>query len=41
MFATAFRIYLKRENNKLERGERVGASGPSQAQIDGGFRYPL
>lgn len=41
LFATAFKFYLKRENAKLDRGEDMGRSGPSQAQIDAGFRYPL
>lgn len=41
LFACAFKLYLRRENGKLERGERIGASGPSDAQIAGGFRYPL
>jgi len=39
--ATATYLYLKRQNAKLDRGEDCGKHGPSQVQIDAGFRYVL
>ncbi|KAI0417806.1 nicotinamide mononucleotide permease [Xylaria grammica] len=38
-FATATRMYLKRQNAKLDRGEDTGKHGPTAAQIANGFRY--
>jgi hypothetical protein len=40
-FAVATRIYLSRQNAKLDRGEDTGKSGPTGSQIAGGFRYTL
>ncbi|POR32772.1 TNA1 is necessary for nicotinic acid import into the cell [Tolypocladium paradoxum] len=40
-FATFTRFWLKRLNNKLDRGEDVGKYGPTQAQINSKFRYLL
>ncbi|KAI1421909.1 nicotinamide mononucleotide permease [Xylaria sp. FL1777] len=40
-FATATRIYLSRQNRKLDRGEDTGKHGPTAAQIASGFRYIL
>ncbi|OGE47625.1 hypothetical protein PENARI_c040G01596 [Penicillium arizonense] len=39
VLATATRIYLRLQNNKLDRGLNVGQSGPTAAQIAAGFRY--
>lgn len=39
--ATVIRIYLRRENAKMDRSEDVGKSGPTEAQIIAGFRYTL
>lgn len=36
-----YRLYLGRQNKKLERGEDLGRSGPTNAQIVAGFRYTL
>ncbi|KAI0854661.1 nicotinamide mononucleotide permease [Xylaria cubensis] len=38
-FATATRIYLRRQNAKLDRGEETGRHGPTAAQVASGFRY--
>ncbi|KAI0451646.1 nicotinamide mononucleotide permease [Xylaria acuta] len=38
-FATATRVYLRRQNAKLDRGEDAGKHGRTAAQIAGGFRY--
>ncbi|KAI1748004.1 nicotinamide mononucleotide permease [Xylaria castorea] len=38
-FATATRIYLRRQNAKLDRGEDTGKHGPTAAQTANGFRY--
>ncbi|KAI0206782.1 nicotinamide mononucleotide permease [Astrocystis sublimbata] len=38
-FATATRIYLRRQNAKLDRGEDTGKHGPTEAQIASGYRY--
>ncbi|KAF6816871.1 TNA1 is necessary for nicotinic acid import into the cell [Colletotrichum plurivorum] len=38
-FATGTRIWLRRVNAKLDRGEDCGRNGPTQAQVAGGFRY--
>ncbi|KAI3532411.1 TNA1 is necessary for nicotinic acid import into the cell [Colletotrichum tamarilloi] len=38
-FATVTRIWLRRLNAKLDRGEDTGKHGPTQAQVAGGFRY--
>ncbi|KAK1700891.1 major facilitator superfamily domain-containing protein [Colletotrichum godetiae] len=38
-FATVTRIWLRRLNAKLDRGEETGKHGPTQAQVAGGFRY--
>lgn len=41
-FAAATRVYLGRQNAKLERGEEdLGKNGPTAAQVAGGFRYLL
>jgi len=39
--ATVVRIYLRRENAKMDRGQDVGRSGPTEAQRTAGFRYTL
>ncbi|KAH7324947.1 major facilitator superfamily domain-containing protein [Stachybotrys elegans] len=41
LFATVTRIYLRRQNAKLDRGQDTGKHGPTAAQLDGGFRYTL
>lgn len=41
LIATITRIYLLRENQKLDKGKSVGGSGPTEAQIASGFRYQL
>ncbi|WVR07590.1 hypothetical protein IAU60_004632 [Kwoniella sp. DSM 27419] len=33
--------YLRRQNRKIERGEDLGKHGPTQLQIEKGFRYQL
>ncbi|TDZ19992.1 putative transporter [Colletotrichum orbiculare MAFF 240422] len=38
-FATVTRIWLRRLNAKLDRGEDCGKNGPTAAQVAGGFRY--
>ena len=35
------RMYLKRQNNKMNRGQSLGKSGPTLAQQLAGFRYML
>lgn len=35
------RMYLKRQNAKLDRGEDTGIQGPSLVQIEAGFRYQI
>ena len=39
--ATITRIYLARQNKKLDAGQTIGRSGPTDAQIASGFRYTL
>ena len=39
ILATVTRVYLQRQNNKLECGQDVGRNGPTPAQIAVGFRY--
>ncbi|ETI25288.1 hypothetical protein G647_04663 [Cladophialophora carrionii CBS 160.54] len=39
--ATVIRFYLQRENARMDRGEDVGKSGPTEAQRMAGFRYIL
>lgn len=39
LFAVATFLYLRRQNAKLDKGEALGVHGPSQTQIDAGFRY--
>ncbi|EXJ59882.1 hypothetical protein A1O7_04029 [Cladophialophora yegresii CBS 114405] len=39
--ATVIRFYLRRENARMDRGEDVGKSGPTEAQRMAGFRYIL
>lgn len=39
--ATVIRFYLRRENAKMDRGQDIGKSGPTQAQRMAGFRYIL
>ncbi|KAF7551471.1 hypothetical protein G7Z17_g4978 [Cylindrodendrum hubeiense] len=41
MFATITRLYLKKQNWKLDNGKPVGRSGPTEAQQASGFRYML
>ncbi|KAK5057806.1 hypothetical protein LTR84_011807 [Exophiala bonariae] len=41
LVATVIRVYLRRENAKMDRGEDVGKSGPTEAQKMAGFRYTL
>jgi hypothetical protein len=41
VMATVTRIYLQRQNSKLEKGQAVGKSGPTLAQQAAGFRYLL
>jgi len=41
VMATIMRIYLLRQNVKLEKGLAVGRSGPTLAQQAAGFRYLL
>ncbi|CED83319.1 Permease of the major facilitator superfamily [Phaffia rhodozyma] len=41
LFAVATRIYLSKQNVRLENGEDTGTHGPTAAQIQAGFRYPL
>lgn len=38
-FATAVRFWLIRDNRRLDRGESLGKSGPTNAQVASGFRY--
>ncbi|KAI0017566.1 nicotinamide mononucleotide permease [Xylariomycetidae sp. FL0641] len=40
-FAVSTMLYLKKQNAKLDRGQDPGKSGPTAAQIAGGFRYTL
>lgn len=40
-FAFASRIYLRRQNARLDRGEDGGKHGPTARQIASGFRYML
>jgi hypothetical protein len=40
-FSTATYIYLRTQNRRMERGEQLGKSGPTAAQVTGGFRYML
>lgn len=39
--ATITRLYLAKQNKKLEAGQDAGRSGPTTAQIVAGFRYTL
>lgn len=39
--ATMTRVYLRRQNQKLHRGEPTSRSGPTAAQVASGFRYQL
>lgn len=39
--AVLTRFYLAKQNQRLERGEDTGRSGPTYAQIAAGFRYTL
>lgn len=39
--AVTTRIYLARQNKKLDAGQNTGRSGPTTAQIASGFRYTL
>lgn len=41
ILATGTRIYLTRQNSKLERGIDTGRNGPTPAQIAVGFRYMI
>jgi cell shape-determining protein MreD len=40
-FTVAMRLYLGRQNKKLDRGEDGGKNGPTAAQLAAGFRYTL
>ncbi|KAI3322345.1 MFS general substrate transporter [Xylariaceae sp. AK1471] len=40
-FAVVTRLYLQRQNAKLDRGESPGKHGPTSAQVASGFRYIL
>jgi hypothetical protein len=40
-FALLTWYYLRRQNAKIDRGEHLGASGPTQVQLDAGFKYQL
>ncbi|KAF4470316.1 nicotinamide mononucleotide permease [Fusarium albosuccineum] len=40
-FAVATRIYLVRQNRKLQAGESCGKHGPTDAQVAAGFKYTL
>ncbi|KAI5861990.1 major facilitator superfamily domain-containing protein [Durotheca rogersii] len=40
-FAVATRVYLRRQNGKLDRGEDSGPHGPTPAQVVAGFRFML
>ncbi|GLI77968.1 hypothetical protein PoHVEF18_006265 [Penicillium ochrochloron] len=39
ILATVTRVYLQRQNHKLERGLDMGRNGPTPAQVVVGFRY--
>ncbi|OJJ06222.1 hypothetical protein ASPVEDRAFT_199973 [Aspergillus versicolor CBS 583.65] len=39
--ATATRVYLRRQNQKLDSGIDIGRNGPTAAQRAAGFRYTL
>ncbi|KAJ5362419.1 hypothetical protein N7541_003263 [Penicillium brevicompactum] len=41
VLATVTRIYLRRQNDKLDRGLDTGGKGPTPAQIAAGFRYVI
>lgn len=41
ILATVTRIYLRRQNDKLDRGLDTGGKGPTPAQIAAGFRYVI
>lgn len=41
LLATVMRLYLKRENWKMDNGRAVGLTGPSAAQQASGYRYML
>lgn len=34
-------FYLRKQNDKMDRGEQLPKSGPTDAQLAGGFRYML
>ncbi|KAI6262016.1 hypothetical protein MCOR27_008125 [Pyricularia oryzae] len=40
-FAAATRVYLGRQNAKLDRGQTLGKNGPTEAQLAGNYRYLL
>jgi hypothetical protein len=40
-FATATFLYLRTQNRKMDQGKQVSKSGPTDAQVAGGFRYML
>ncbi|KAJ5739376.1 hypothetical protein N7533_012160 [Penicillium manginii] len=41
ILATGTRIYLSRQNKKLDRGQDTGRNGPTPAQVAAGFRYTI
>ncbi|KAF4435204.1 nicotinamide mononucleotide permease [Fusarium austroafricanum] len=41
VFAFTTRIYLRRQNQKLEAGKSCGKHGPTDAQVAAGFKYTL
>lgn len=40
-FSTATFLYLRRQNRKMDQGKHLSKSGPTTAQVAGGFRYML
>jgi len=41
IMAFVTRMYLAKQNKKLDNGEDTGKNGPTAAQIASGFRYTL
>ncbi|CAG8402329.1 unnamed protein product [Penicillium salamii] len=41
ILATLTRMYLQRQNDKLDRGLYISGKGPTPAQIAAGFRYVI
>ncbi len=38
---TAVYLYLRRANRRMEQGLSTGKSGPTETQIQNGYKYPL